>query len=775
MKIRHHLYTFVPEKRNQRGGAQTIYASPSLSAEARARLERHSIYERPDWLGPDDPIEKYPISYGYFLLDEGHGVLARVVYRGRHGIRAGNFLAHHIIFPLYAFEEGDPLLHLEDPVLFRGDYREDEAPPVDIDLPVLPERDPTPEAFPDVSLVNLLACAITSVTQSKGPRVVAILPQEFFDTKMGLRLALSLSTLLPPSLRLAFTFRTYQLDPIEFKARLLLSPMTTSNLKTLKGDAQFLLFDPQGNMPALPQSSLDYAEMAVSLWVEQDAERLALLQEGFSALFQSSLDKVESVRNTLTLYLQAVEASAEGELMRLMSSLSGLDEASGRLVGDALFARFGAAYLKALTAGKLSSVGLRVLQLAKSLDSEEVKRALLGFVDAARQAPDRAPWAEFFSLFGALPSETQKGLLALISENAREICEKLSSEQLLFLLDVGGESSGILFGAMEQLKTRGELTSHWTRLEKRLKDSVVQGDAQKLFLVLSTSGLYSAASDLFLKKILPTEKDVTPLLPAVIEAMQRTRIEDGEIGRRLLAQAPEETKREILLFAAKNNLMATWRVSISEQPLALLSSVQKAADETIKPGLFAEELARVGLWRQVLRLRLTSSQEPFSEAIEPALLAARTPTAIESIIDIALEKPTEVVARKLLLFLASRANEAQMTAKVEALAERVYAKMPEARRYAILPAVLLEKRSTRFWGAKVLHNDMNRTISQRKEILSACLERVTLLDGSESELGLALRSAFHDATDERLRWLHEEAKRVGLPVVAQIAAQGLTR
>jgi hypothetical protein len=781
MKIRHHLYTFLPDKKERRGGAQTVYASPALSAEALARLERHSLYERPDWLGPDDAFDKYPISHGYFLLDEAHGVLARVVYRGRHGIRAGNFLAHHIVFPLSSWEEGSPLFYLEDPVLFRSDYREDEATPRDADLPILPEREPSPEALRALggSLETLLACVLTGLSQQgRGPRVIAVLPQEFFSSEpLGLQLVLSLMQLLPHSLRPAFTFRTYQLDPTEPKARLVLVPASASSqLKSIKGDAQFLLFDPQNTAPALSAATLEYAQLAVSLFEARDVERLGVLQEGFAALFAGELSAIVSPRATLTLFLQSIEATSEAELIKLMAALSTLDAPSVKLVGGALFERFGGAYLAALTSGKLSAVGLQLLGLVPEQPSVALTRALCGFVSAAREAPQRAPWRDFFALFAKLSEDTKEALSVILAERSSEVCAVLMTEQLLSLSTAQTSPAALRLSALEQLQERGELQSQWPRLEPRLKDIIAPKDAQTLFMLLSEAGLYSAAAEVFSKKILPAASSILALLPAAIEAMQRSRIEDGEVGRRLLTQAQDEARKEILLFALQQNLMAAWRVSISEQPLPLLAAVERLADLQTKPGLFAEELARIGLWRQVLRLRMLSSKDPFLEAIEPAMLAAKTANALESIIDTALEKSSELTARRLLSSLVSRAQEAQLMPRFESLAERIYAKQPEARQYAIVPAALLERRSTRFWGARVLHNELNRlAASRRRELLSACLERLTIVDGSEGDLALALRSAFHDATDERMRWLSEEARRVGLVLVAQTAANELAR
>jgi GTPase-associated protein 1, N-terminal domain type 2 len=780
MKIRHHLYTFLPDKKERRGGAQTVYASPSLSPEALARLERHSIYERPDWLGPDDAFEKYPVSYGYFLLDEAHGVLARVVYRGRHGIRAGNFLAHHVIFPLSSWEEGSPLYYLEDPVLFRGDYQEDEATPRDADLPSLPEREPSPEALQaalGASLETLLACVIAGLLQQgHGPRVAAALPQEFFSPDpLGLRLVLSLTQLLPHSLRPAFTFRTYQLDPTEPKARLVLVPASsTSQLKSIKGDAQFLLFDPQNTPPNLPAAATEYAQLAVTLFQERDVERLVLLQEGFTALFAEGLSAVVSPRTTLTLFLQAIEAASEAELIKLMAALAALDAPSVKLVGGALFERFGGAYLAALTSGKLSAIGLQLLRLAPEPNAVGLIAALQGFAHAAREAPQRAPWVDFFALFALLSEATQQTLLEALAPRANDVCVALSTEQLLSLSIAQTSPSSLRLGALTQLQVRDDLQGQWPRLEPRMRELIAPKDAQPLFSLLFQAGLHSAAAELFNKKILPHADTLLTLLPAALEAMQRSRLEDGEVGRRLLTQAQDDTRKEILLYALQNNLMTAWRVSISEQPIALLAAVEMLADLKTRPGLFAEELARIGLWRQVLRLRMLSSKDPFLEAIEPAMLAAKTANALESIIDTALERSSEMTARKLLLLLVGRAQEAQLMPRFESLAERVYAKQPEARRYAIVPAALLERRSTRFWGARVLHNELNRLpASYRRELLTACLERLTIVDGSESDLAMALRSAFHDATDERMRWLSEEARRVGLLVVAQTAANEL--
>src|SRR5262245_42250270 len=167
MQARHHLYTFMPERGGEarRGGAQTVYLSPGLSADDRARLERHCLYERPDWLPPDAPLDKYPVARGYFLLDGARGALQRIVYRGKHGIRAGNFLAHHLIFPLAAFESGEPLAYLADDALFFSEFKEGLSPP-EVPLPARRFADDPAAvlkaAFGDFAQ-KLLAGAMTSL------------------------------------------------------------------------------------------------------------------------------------------------------------------------------------------------------------------------------------------------------------------------------------------------------------------------------------------------------------------------------------------------------------------------------------------------------------------------------------------------------------------------------------------------------------------------------------------------------------------------------------
>ena len=417
MRIAHHLYTFLPEGRARRGGAQTFHLSAALSPEDQARLEQHCLYERPDWLNAEAPTERYPISWGYFLLDAARGVLARTVYRGKHGIRAGNFLTHHLVFSLREFSSLNPLRYLAMPNLFWGAYREDAPLPSDATLPA-PGRLPF-----DVFEVlrrelgdrseDLFGAVLSSLVGGpQAPRVIAALPPAFFAPEgPGLALVLGLAALLPRALRPALTFNSYRIDPNEPRLRLSLVPSSSTHLRAARGDLGFLVFDPDSGPMNLPAAVREYASLAWRLSKTQEMPRLSTVQGLFAELVARSggLPPV----GALEMGFSASEVSREPEIAALVDGLPALPEGAASVVRDVLWSRVGPPYVEALTRGTLSGLGVRVLSLAAARGalSPEEQAALSGVAQAAAQAPQRAPWTELLALLPLLDATGARALL----------------------------------------------------------------------------------------------------------------------------------------------------------------------------------------------------------------------------------------------------------------------------------------------------------------------------------------------------------------------------
>lgn len=785
MLVRHHLYTFLPEKEGRRGGAQTVFLSPALSAEDRARLERHCLYERPNWLGPDEDLGRYPVAHGYFLLDGARGVLSRVVYRGRHGIRAGNFLAHHLVFPLAAWEAQDPLAYLAEDSLFLRDFQEGVSLP-DATLPAPRPLSPAPLKILAESLGSfgqyLLAAALASLEGGgQGRRVVAALPPEFFAPRGPLLLfAIALSRLLPPTMRPAFTLRTYQPDPTEIRLRFVFTPTSSPHIKTIKNDPAFLLADPQAAHPSpVPENAAEYAQVVWGLATRGEEARLALVQafSGALALRANLLGKLRlPLREILSLALLTAEAKSEDEASRMLDAIEAGEDAISELLGARLLERLGGPYFQALSQKKGSRLGLRLLALAaKEPLSPEAKSALRGAFALVAEAPDQAPWKEVIRLLGSLDEAARKEALSLLAPRVTEIAAALDEEQLLSLALLPEAPEALLQAGTKELVARGRLKDLWSRWEPLARKAFLPQEAPLLFALLRRADLHPAAGEVFLRHLslssaLPS---LLALLPDAVDTLTRARYQDDQIGQELLTRAPHEALPELIAFAVRAGLMGAWRHALAGVAPEVFSQAADILQSTGEEERLLEELARVGLSRQAARLRAdraaAEKRDLFASLIAPAFASPRGPEELGVLLDTVLEKPEGAnLAGRILEWLAERGQQARWAPHVLALAARVYAKVPASREKAILPATLLDRRATRSLAARLVREELDLLPTERRRpYLRNLVRRLSLLAIEEHEIAEALFRALAGAPDDRLRWLSQEAEESGLSGIAR--------
>lgn len=772
MRLSQHLYTFLPEGRARRGGAQTVHLSPALSADDQARLERYCLYERPDWLSADSPHESYPVTRGYFLLDASRGVLAQSVYRGKHGIRAGNFLTHHLVFSLEEFATVNPLRLLAVPELFAREFWEDAAPPADLDV-----LQPAPLPFDAPALLYktfgakaeelLGAVAWSLLGGAQAPRVVVALPPPFFDPAgPSLACALGLSALLPRALRPALSFSTYRLDPVEPRLRLSFVPVSAPTLRTVRGDAAFVVVDPEGSPAVLPEAAREYAKAAMGLARAGDAALLVSLQDLFAELVVRG-DGGLPPPGALLLCVEAAGAGREPEVLRVLQALPSAPPVAAGVARDVLLARVGPAYQQALAKGTLSGLGLRLLGLSAPRGLSDSERAgLLGFAAAAARAPARAPWDDLLALLPSLHGSERAALYASFSPHEDEIAAALREDQLVSLLGMGASTAWLRAG-LGALAERGALAAHWPGLAA-LARAALQSDPLWLFRLLRRGGLHAEAAELFVRQLLPQTSPLAPLLPEALESMRAARYEEGEVGRVLLEGCPKDARPEVIVFAAQRHLLGAFRRALGEVERASLRAAAARLAEAGGPSL-SEELERLGLYRQALRLFAEQGPRRPVESLLLAIRRAVDAKGLELTLEVALEYAAPHDASALLHALAARAREARLIGLLPGLEGRILRAFPEAEGLAVLPAAFLDQRPTRALGARLLAQALDRRPrEQRRAVLLDCLRRVTLAETSERELAEALVAAFAGAPDARVSWLAEEAERAGLPLVARV-------